>query len=130
MLKMSLVLIWFFGIPRNCLNKNPMFRDWDYCIFHQARGLFKSSSETKIWQNKNNSDFNKPSLVFLHKCWFTKQCVIENKWIWRKCWRWSRLKDLKITIKSGTKFFCRTSPLKLKLYPSQLGLPHNLSPYI
>jgi hypothetical protein len=34
---------------------------------------------------------------------------------------------LNTTTKSGTKFFGHTPPLKLELYPSQLGLPHILS---
>jgi hypothetical protein len=43
---------------------------------------------------------------------------------------WLGLRDLKTTTKSGTNFFGHTPPLKLKLYPSQLGLPHTLSPSI
>jgi hypothetical protein len=37
---------------------------------------------------------------------------------------------LKTTTKSETNFFGHTFPLKLKLYPSQSGLPHILSPSI
>ncbi len=130
MLNMRSISIWLARIPRICLAKNPTFGNWNSCVFHQTRRLCKSSFEITIRQNKNNSDFSKSSLAS-----FVDVGLPNNKSLGTSGSRegvcgWLGLRDLKTTTKSRTNFFCHNPPLKFKLYCSQLGLPHTLSPSI
>ncbi len=111
-------------IPRICLVNNPTFGNWDSCVFHQARGLFKSLYETTIQRNKDNSNFSKPSLVSSMDVSSLNNESLGTSGFRGSVCNWPRLRDLKTTTKSITNFFCCILPPKPKLYPSQSSLPH------